>query len=72
MNTLDLDAEIWEVEVEVKTDTLNPTSRSKYQLSTDSRRGLVPGGENSMEAEKLRVQSPPGYMASWVWEGSGR
>lgn len=72
MYTLDLDAEIWEVEVEVKPDTLNPTSWSKYQLSTDSRRGRVPGGENNTEAGKLGVQSPPGYMASWVWEGSGR
>lgn len=31
----------------------------------------MPGGENNTEAGKLGVQSPPGYMASWVgreWE----
>lgn len=58
MNTLDLDGKIREVEVEEKWCQF--IFMSKYQLSIDSRWGLVLGGEDSksqsMEIGKFRCK----------------
>lgn len=68
INTLDIDGKLWEGEVDMRKDTLNPTSLSKYQLSLDSRWGLVPGGKNSkcqsMEIGKLGCKVHLGVRCS--------